>query len=330
MVSGVVVRALQAVLLAGALAACGAHAQAWKPQKAVEIVVPTAAGGANDTMARLIQKVLQEHKLVPTPVLVINKPGGNQTLATVYVHQHQGDPHYLLYSTSQVFSAEITGLSQMHYTELTPIAMLMTEHTVVSVRADSPIRTLRDLMERLKADPQSISFGLVSRGGSNHVGLSQAAKSAGIDPKRLKTIVFKTNAESYLGLVGGHLQAVASSATAAQPFVQQGTVRILAIGAPQRQSGNLANVPTMREQGIDGRTVTNWRGIFAPRGITAAQLAYWDETFAKLVATDDWKKPVDDNESAHHHLRSREFVKFLETEYALSRSVLTELGYAKR
>jgi putative tricarboxylic transport membrane protein len=206
----------------------------------------------------------------------------------------------------------------------------MTEHTVISVRSDSPIKSMRDLVSQLKADPQSISFGLVSRGGSNHVGLSQAARSSGIDPRRLKTIVFKTNSESYLGLVGGHIQAVASSATAAQPFVQQGTVRMIGIGAPQRQPGELANVPTMREQGIEGRTVTNWRGIFAPRGITAAQTSYWDEAFTKLVATDEWNKPLDQGTTGRYHLRSAEFVKFLENEYAVSRTILTELGYAKQ
>jgi putative tricarboxylic transport membrane protein len=319
---------LCAALASGA--ALGAHAQAWTPQKPVEIVVPTAAGGANDAAVRTIQNILQGRKLVPTPVLVMNKPGGNQTLATVYVHQHQKDPHFLLFSTSQVFSAEITGLSQMRYTELTPIALLMTEHTVISVRNDSPIRSMRDLIAQLKTDPQSIAFGLVSRGGSNHVGLSQAARSSGVDPKKLKTIVFKTNSESYLGLVGGHIHAVASSATAAQPFVQQGSVRMIGIGAPQRQPGELANVPTMREQGIEGRSVTNWRGIFAPAGITAAQTAYWDEVFTKLVGTDEWKKALDQGNTGRLHLRSADFVKFLEGEYAISRSILTELGYAKQ
>jgi putative tricarboxylic transport membrane protein len=309
---------------------CNAGAQAWKPEKAIEIVVPTAAGGANDNTARLIQKIMQDHKLVPTPVLVMNKPGGNQTLASIYVRQHPNDAHYLLYSTSQVFSAEIAGLTQMHYTELTPIALLMTEHSVISVRADSPIRNMRDLFARLQADPQSIAFGMVSRGGSNHVALSQAVKSAGIDPKRLKTIVFKTNTESYLALAGGHLHAVASSVTAAQPFLQQGTARIIGIGAQQRQPGQLANVATMLEQGIEARSVTNWRGIFAPRGITAAQATYWDETFARLVTTDDWIRPLDQNNIARYFLRSGDFVKFLEREYAVSRAILTELGFAKQ
>ena len=309
--------------------ACNAHGQAWKPQTPVEVVVPTAAGGANDNMARLIQATMQNQKLVPTPVLVMNKPGGNQTLASVYVRSHAKDPHYLLYSTSTVFSAEIAGLTQLRYTELTPIALLMTEYSVISVRADSPIRTMRDLLAKLKADSQSIAFGMVSRGGSNHVALSQAVKSAGIDPKQIKTVVFKTNAESFLGLVGSHLDAVASSATAAQPFVQQGTVRILGIGAPQRQPGELANVPTMKEQGVDTRPVTNWRGVFTPGGITPAQVAYWDDVFAKVVATDEWKKILDQNNSAPHHLRHADFVKFLDTEYAASRAILTELGFAK-
>jgi putative tricarboxylic transport membrane protein len=310
--------------------ACGAYAQPWKPQKPVEVVVPTAAGGANDNMARLIQASMQNYKLVPTPVVVMNKPGGNQTLASVYVRSHAKDPHYLLYSTSTIFSAEIAGLTQLRYTELTPIALLMTEYSAISVRADSPIRNMRDLLAKLKADPQSIAFGMVSRGGSNHVALAQSVKSAGIDPKHLKTIVFKTNSESFLGLVGSHLDAVASSATAAQPFVQQGSVRIIGIGAPQRQPGELANVPTIREQGIDVRAVTNWRGVFMPGGVTGAQTAYWDDVFAKIVATDEWKKILDQNNSAPHHLRHAEFVKFLDTEYAASRAILTELGFAKQ
>ena len=319
-------------IVAAALAlgvAFGAHAQAWKPQKAVEVVLPTAAGGANDNIARLIQKIFQDHKLVPTPVVVMNKAGGNQTLATAYVRQHQNDPHYLLYSTSNVLAAEITGLSTLRYSELTPIALLATEHSVVSVRADSPIRNMKDLIAQLKADPQSIAFGMVSRGGSNHVALAQSVKTGGVDPKKLKTIVFKTNAESYLGVVGGHIQAVASSATAAQPFLQQGSVRVIGITARERQAGDFAGVPTMREQGIDPR-VSNWRGVFAPPGITAPQAAYWDEVFAKLVATDEWKKMVDQNATEGQFLRSREFAKFLDAQYAFSQAVLTELGFAKQ
>ena len=314
----------------GLALAAGAWGQAaWRPTKAVEIILPTAAGGANDQMARLIQKCLQDNKLVPTPIVVMNKAGGNQTLAAVYLRQNAKDPHYLLYSTSSVFTAQITGLMQQVYTDLAPIALLMTEYSVISVHADSPLKTVRDLLAQLKADPQSMSFGIVSRGGSNHIGLSQVAKSAGIDPKQLRVVVFKTNVESYLGVAGGHIQAVASSATAAIPFTQQGTARILAIGAPQRQPGPLAQVPTFREAGVDAQLTTNWRGIFGAPGLSASQITYWDDAFSKMAASDEWKKPLGPTDVGRVFLRSRDFEKFLETEYQTSKTVLADLGYAK-
>lgn len=307
-----------------------AHGQGWRPSKPVEIILPTAAGGANDNMARLIQKCLQEHKIVTTPIVVINKAGGNQTLGAVYLRQNAKDPHYLLYSTSTVFTSHITGLSPHNYTDLAPVALLMTEYSVFSVRPDSPIKGVKDLMARLKADPQSVSFGVVSLGGSNHIALSQVARAAGVNPKQLRVVVFKTNVESYLAAAGGHIQAVASSASAAMPFLQQGNARILAIAAPQRQTGALAGVPTLREEGVDIPLTTNWRGVFGPPGISAAQVAFWEDAFTKMVATEDWKKAQELGEHGRHFLAGRDFRKFLETEYQVSKTVLTDLGYAKQ
>jgi len=320
---------------AAALAALAAWAgpapaqSAWRPDRPVELILPTAAGGANDTVARLIQKTMQDHKLVPTPILVVNKPGGNQTLAAMYLRQFARDPHHLLYSTSSVFTAQITGIVKQHFSDLTPIALLLTEYSVLSVSAGSSIKTLNDLIAQLKADPQSIAVGLVSRGGSNHIALSQVAKSAGVDPRRLKIVVFKTNVESYLGVAGGHIHAVASSSSAARPFLQEGSARVLAIGAPQRQPGPLAQVPTFKELGLQLPLTTNWRGIFGAPGLTAPQAAFWEDAFAKMVATEDWKKSLDQLELSGLFQRGRDFARFLEAEYEVSRSVLTDLGYAK-
>jgi putative tricarboxylic transport membrane protein len=329
MSSKAMIRAVFALL--GLLTALNASGQgAWRPTKAVEIILPTAAGGANDQMARLIQKSMQDQKLVTTPIVVMNKAGGNQTLAAVYLRQNARDPHYLLYSTSTVFTAHITGLVQQNYNDLAPIALLMTEYSVFSVRPDSPIKNIKDMLARLKADPQSIAFGVVSRGGSNHIALSQIAKFTGVDPKQLKIIVFKTNVESYLGVAGGHIHAVASSASAAMPFLQQGTARVLAIAAPQRQPGPIANVPTLREEGIDVPLTTNWRGVFGAPGLTAAHTVFWEDAFTKMAASDDWTKMLEQNNHSQHFLAGSNFRKFLETEYQVSKAVLTELGYAKQ
>src|SRR5918999_2785755 len=107
---------LLSAALAGVVFAAPAWAQgAWKPEKQVEIVLPTAPGGGNDAVARLMAKVLQDQKLVTTPVLVVNKAGGNQALSVTYLAQHPGDPHYLLQATSTLFTNQIQGLTQARY-----------------------------------------------------------------------------------------------------------------------------------------------------------------------------------------------------------------------
>lgn len=301
----------------------------WQPQKTVEIVVPTGAGGTNDQMARLIQKTLQEQKLIATPAVVLNRPGGNQSLAVVYLAQHAGDPHYLLYSTATVFTNQIAGLTKMHYSDLTPLALLLVDYTVITVKADSPIRSMRDLIARMRADPEAIAFGLVSRGGPNHLALAQAMKSAGIDPKKLKLVVFKTNAESVTSVMGGHIHAVVSSVSAAIPQAEAGHTRILAIAAPRRQAGKLANLPTMREQGIEATGISNWRGILGTKGLGEAQVEFWSAALAKVVETEEWKKQLDANNVASTFLPAREFAKWLAAEYEDTRAVMAELGLAK-
>ena len=318
-----------ALFLATSFALPAAYAQAGKPEKPVEIVVPTAAAGINDQLSRLMQKVLQDEKLVSVPMVVMNKPGGNQSLAVVYVTQRAPDPHYLFYSTATLFTNQLAGLTELSYRDLTPAALLVEDYSVITVAAGSPMKGLKDLVARLKADPGGATFGMVSRGGPNHLALSQVMRSAGVDPKKLRIVVFKTNAESMLAVMGGHIQAVVSSVSAALPQVQAGNTRMLAVVAPQRGTGAIATVPTTREQGIDASGISNWRGIFAAKGITAAQSAYWDEALAKMAASEEWKKEIEGTNMQPRVLRSAPFAKFLDAEFAATRAVMTDLGLIK-
>lgn len=312
-----------------AAAAAAADAPAWRPDKPVEIVLPTAPGGFNDTIARLVQGIWQREKAVATPVVILNKPGGNQTLAPTYLGQRAGDAHCLMYTTPTVITNQLAGVTPTRYTEFTPLALLLVEHSVISVRADSPLKTMRDLIERLKSDPDSLAFGTVSLGGPNHLSLAQAVRSAGVDPKKLKMVVFKTNAESITAVVGGHLQAVVSSAGAALPQAQAGQIRLLAVAGARRQGGALAGVATFREQGIEAEGLPNWRGMFGARGLGPAQVAFWDDALARAAAAPEWKRLLEESNLAPQHLRSREFAKYLEGEYALTRTLMSDLGLAR-
>ena len=318
-----------ALALAGFLLAGSAWGQAWRPDKPVEIVTASAAGGSNDRVARMIQKIMQDGKLVPVSISVINKPGGNQTLSRAYLLAHPGDPHYFDIGNPTLISNHILGITQQHFSDFAAIALLINEYTVFTVRAESPLRNAKDLIARLKADPESMSFGVSNLGGTNHLTLSMAVKAGGVDPKRLKVVVFKTNAESTTAVLGGHIQMVAASMPSVIGQIKAGTVRAIAVGDPQRMSGVMAGVPTLREQGLDV-SLSNWRAIIGPKGMTPVQVAYWEDVLGRVVASEEWKKELDAQNWDGRFLRSREFTQYMEGEYAATKVILNELGLVKQ
>ena len=313
----VLVRLLPAALAALWLTA--AQAQSWKPDKPVEILVGSGAGGSADTMGRHLQRIMQELKLVPVPVNVLNKVGGNQ---------HAGDAHYFDLGNPTLIVNHLLGITTQHYTDFTPVALLLNEYTALTVKADSPVKNARDLAEILKKNPESWSVGVSNLGGTNHLTFTLLAKAAGADPRKLKVVVFKSNTEGMTAVVGGHLHMVAAAVSSVMPQVRAGNARIIALGAPRRMGGAVAGVPTLREQGMD-IVVSNWRGIVGAKGLGAAQVAYWDEVLAKVVAVDEWKKSLDAQFWEGNFLRSREFTKYLENDYNQTKAVMTDLGLVK-
>src|SRR5688572_24421491 len=204
---------------------------AWRPDKTVEFIVATGPGGNSDNITRLAQKILQERKLVVTPMVVSNRTGGNQTLASNYVLQHAGDAHYLLLSNPALFTNELNGLSKVRHSELTPLTLLMVENTVLTVRTASPMRNMADLNARLKSDPEAVSFALPARGGQPHLTAATGVRAAGLDPRKMKVVVFKGSGESTAALLGGHVDIMVSSSGSVLSYVQSGQVRVIGVAA---------------------------------------------------------------------------------------------------
>src|SRR5688572_2539433 len=163
---------------------------AWKPEKNVEIVVNTAPGSGQDLTGRLIQSILQERKLVTAPITVNNKPGGGGAIAYGYLQSHAGSGNFISIASKSLLTNHISGRSQVTYSHLTPLAILFDEYITVAVKADSPIKSGRELLERLKKDPGALSFGVAtSLGNPNHQGIAMALKVSGIDLRKTKTPV---------------------------------------------------------------------------------------------------------------------------------------------
>ena len=302
---------------------------AWKPEKNVEIVIGAGAGAAADRTARAVQKIIEDRKLVPVTSSVINKPGAGYSLSWIYLNQHPGDGHYLAITTLALLTNAITGVNPLTYTDVTPIAQLFTDYVVVAVRADSPLKTGRDLVERLKADPSALSIALAaSLGNQNHIATALALKAGGVDVKKLKIVVLNSSAISVTTLLGGHVNAVAATVTNVLAQMQAGNLRVLAVSSPQRLPGELASIPTWKEQGYDA-VFGNWRGVIGPKGISAAQVTYWEDVFAKVVATEEWKEAMAKNFWSDFYLNSRDSRRFLEQESRQLKALLTDLGLVK-
>jgi putative tricarboxylic transport membrane protein len=323
-------RRLAGVATAGLLAiisANWAHAQVWKPVKPVEFVVGSGPGGGNDKTARTMQRIWQGAKALEN-IAVVNKVGGGGAVAYAYVGQHAGDAHYLAVVRKAFLTNHILGRSPLNYTDMTVLGIIGDEVMALAVRADSPIRSVKDLLEKLKADPQSVSVSLGSaRGSTPHFTYALVAKTAGVDPRKLKVVTFAGAAESVTNLLGGHIDMVAGSVDNVIPHLKSGAVRVLGLSGAQR-SATLPDVPTLKEQGVDV-VQGGWLAVMAPRGLTDAQVAYWEGLLERGVAHADWKQLLQADALEPMFLKGQAARDYLKKDYEVSRTLLGELGMTK-
>jgi putative tricarboxylic transport membrane protein len=303
-------------------------AQSWAPTRPVELLVGVAPGGGIDRTARTIQKIVQEKRLLDTTINVVNKPGGGGTLAQAYLSQRAGDAHHFEITATSLLTNQITGRTPHGHREYTPVVMLYDEYLGFAVAGDSAIKDGRQLLEALK-DPDALPIAIAtSAGNTNHIGAALIARAAGVDPRKLKVVVFSSGGEAMTALLGGHVGLVVTPSANLIPHMQSGRMRVLGISAPKRIAGALAAVPTWNEQRVDA-VVANWRPVIGAKGWSPAQIAYWEALFAKLVSTDEWKGEITRAGGVPHFMGSRELAAYFDAEHARFRTILTDLGLAK-
>ncbi|MEO7727756.1 MAG: tripartite tricarboxylate transporter substrate binding protein [Burkholderiales bacterium] len=318
-----------AVVLFFAAGIVHAAAASWKPEKNVEIIVGSSPGGGQDKTGRVLQHLLQDKRLIDVAATVVNKPGGGGAVAWIYLNQHASDGHFLAVGTTTLLTNQIIGRSTVGYNDITPVTMLLSESVAFSVREDSPIKNGKDLLERLKKDAGSVSVSIGSTvGGPNHISLALITKAVGGDVKKLKTVVFQGGGDAIVALLGGHIDLIASAANNVVPHLAAGKLRVIGVTSPQRLPGALAKVPTWKEQGVDVE-ISNWRMVAGPKGLNAAQVVYWENAFARLVQTEEWKKELAQNLFENTYMNSADSQKYLKVQFEQFRSALNEVGLAK-
>ena len=316
-----------------ALLACGAvvptrtaSAQAWKPERNVELTIPTTPGGSNDIAGRLVHKLWTDLKLLPVSSSVANRSGGEHIVAYTYIAQRTGDPYAIGMMSTPMLVNPIEGRTQLTHNDLTPIAYLITEPMIALVRADSPIRTGKDLMEALKKNPGAMSIALTSTGHRVSVGLPM--HKAGVNMKGVRMPAFKGGGETVTATLGGHTDVMITSVSTSVQHVESGKMRGIAVSSDQRLGGALASVPTWQELGY--QSSGSWKGIMAPRGITPAQVAFWEDVMRKAAQSDDMRKYAEQNQWLVEFKGSADTRKWLDQEAAALKVVMTELGLVRQ
>lgn len=321
--------AIAATLILAAASGSAWAQGGWKPERPIEIIVGSSAGTGTDRTARLIQKIWQEQKAMTVPVAVVNKPGAGGAVAWAYMAPKVGDAHLLQVTSYNLVTNHITGRSTQNYTDFTPISLLISEYIGFAVKADSPFRTLADLAKALRENPDAITFGTSSAaGGANHIATGLFAKAAGADLKKLKVVIYNGGGEALAATLGGHVSVWVNSASSIAAPYAAGTMRPLAIASPQRLPGALAKLPTAREAGFP-IVADNWRLLIAPKNLTPAQVAYWDNNFRTLTQSKEWNDDLAAAQMSNSYRNSADTSKYIAEEYNDIRDMLVELGLAK-
>lgn len=319
--------------LVGALVAGGAvvladtaPAQGWKPERNVELTIPTSPGGSNDIAGRIVQKLWTELKLLPVSSSVANRSGGEHIVGYTYIQSRAGDPHTIGLMSTPMLLNPIEGRTQLTHNDLTPIAYLITEPMVAVVRADSPIKTGKDLVGALEKNPAALSIALTSNGHRISIGLP--LQKAGVNVKAVRMPAFKGGGETATAVLGGHADVQITSVSTSVPHVTGGQMRAVAVSSTRRLGGVMASVPTWQELGY--QSSGSWKGIVAPKGLTPAQIAFWEDVMRRVAQSEEILQYAEKNLWLVEFKGSAETRKWLDDEAAALKVIMTELGLIRQ
>ena len=253
-----------ALLVLSAALAQPARAESY-PSRTVTIEVPFAAGGGSDLLARLVAQHLEEK--LGKPFIVENRPGASTTLAAMQVVRATPDGTTLMQATSTTMAINVSMLKKMPYQplkDLVPVALLSSSPFFLVVNKDSPFHSVADLIAAAKAKPNSLNYGSGGPGSMHHLSTELLQSLAGIE---MTHVPYKGTPPAMNDLIAGNIQVLFGDTTSTLPFIQQGTVRALAVTTAKR-SPAAPDVPTVAET-VPGFESASWQMLVAPGGDAA-------------------------------------------------------------
>jgi putative tricarboxylic transport membrane protein len=321
---------LNRTLVALAMAAVAGAALA-APDKP-ECIAGAKPGGGFDLTCKLAQQGLQEAKLIAAPMRITYMPGGVGAVAmNAIVGQRPADPNAIVaFSGGSLLNIAQGKFGKWTESDVRWIAAIGTDYGCISVRADSPHKTLKDLLNAVKADASKVAIGGGGTVGSQDwTKVASLSKQVGVDPKALRYVSFEGNGEVTTALLGGHIQAGSGDVSADLPQHKAGKIRILAVYADKRLPGDAAGIPTAKEQGYD----FTWpiiRGFYVAPKIPEADYKFWLDAFNKLLASKDFLALRDQRDLYPFSMTGPELDAYVKKTVGEYRKIADEYGLVQK
>jgi len=289
----------------------------------IKMMIPANPGGGWDTTGRALGKALQDSG-VASSVSYENKGGAAGIIGLAqYANATKGDGNSLMVMGAVMLGGIITGKPPVSLDKVTPIARLTSEYNVFVVPANSPLKTMKDVVEQMKKDPGSVKWGGGSRGSTEHIAAAMLAREVGVDATKINYVPFRGGGEAVAAILGGNVTVGGSGYSEFQQYIETGKMRPIAVTSAKRLKG--IDIPTMIEQGYN-IDIGNWRGVYAPAGLTAAQRKALTDMVLKATKSKSWTESLAKNNWTPAWMPNPEFDDFVDREFASLRATMVKAG----
>jgi putative tricarboxylic transport membrane protein len=307
-------------------------ASAWEPTRNVEFIVPAGTGGGADQMARMIQGIITKHNLMKQSVVVINKAGGAGGEGFLDIKNSKGNPNKMVITLSNLFTTPLATGIPFSWKEMTPVAMLALDEFVLWVNADSPYKTVAELVAAIKAAPPG-QFKMGGTGSKQEDQIITVALEKATGTK-LTYVPYKGGGEVAVQLVGKHVDMTVNNPIEAVAQWRGGKLRPLCVfdGKPLAGQDKIAgdmswsSIPTCKSQGLDIEYLM-LRGVFMPAGVPKDAVDYYVELFKKVRATPEWAQLMADGAFNQSFMTGADYAKWVEGEEKRHRDLMKEAGF---
>ena len=289
----------------------------------LKMMIPANPGGGWDTTGRALGKAMLDAKIVDT-VTYDNKGGAAGALGLAqFVNASKGDPNAMMVMGAVMLGGLITGKPAVSLSSATPLARLTSEYNAFVLPANSPFKSMKEVIEQFKRDPGSVKWGGGSRGSTEHICAAMIAREVGVDATKVNYVAFRGGGEATAAILGGNVTIGGGGYSEMSEYVNAGKMKAVAVTSGTRLKG--VNIPTLKEQGINVE-IGNWRGVYGAPGITAAQRKALTDILVKASKSKSWAESLEKNNWTSALLTGAEFEKFVDDDFAALRATMVKAG----